>query len=829
MSTVDKFSTEFKHFVNHLPECCKGAEVVDDNFLRITTKFGAPFAEILIHTEENYRKFYPHGAVAFLLKGENAPHAHGMPADAAPTLQKICATVEAMARVTMRGANSRDVAPPKSVAELFPLHEPPSSRDDQPQRRSGSGHDDEQQEAGMMARPSAMANREGSSGSSCPAVAASAAAASSRRSFREGSFWSGAASMSMTAEGSAVLDSLSSNPLLVEHIDAIERGVRLATAGSAKVTVDTSAIGMMASMHVCVPLGVMQSALTRRGDIGGAKLFSDMFASYGLDTQEHVIFKFVFDPVRYDSASAEGIKVDVGQPSHFATGSFPGAAGQLRRVVAEYVRKAQLAIIVHQQQKRTSLPDSSPSASATAVLREHVHVDLFRAGFNEVDISDAINTAFERHNNTQCKKGAAAATMTMTHAQLLDSARAVLKESDAEQLSGAVPDPLKEGPFFGAIMTFINRLKRLPDYCVICDRNHTLGSLAANRAMARAVAASPENRSSIHAAVASCCARAGCQMRYQELDVGRDIVTGIAISSGVTDLLLHTVKNAVFGRAQFGLNPWPLLVSASGQVVVNGTKNDNLALLQKIMTNFPIVADLVKMDSAGGGITAGLKKHHELAPQMFQWVSSSCASTIIRVPKTCVMPLMNTPFQFRVLCQSAEHNEKFEQLKKANGSFLTWHGAPCDMLWSILNGGLKNMSLNKDGSMLHGNACGGRGGIYQSNGFLSTSMGYSGVYAPTAHTVEPRDDAYLTPAAGAAANGQGIGAIFLCECIDHDFTSGNRTSGIVVQPNNSHVVLRALFAYTLPHVPPPGQSDINKINLLDKDIYSQFETWVNMF
>ncbi len=209
---------------------------------------------------------------------------------------------------------------------------------------------------------------------------------------------------------------------------------------------------------------------------------------------------------------------------------------------------------------------------------------------------------------------------------------------------------------------------------------------------------------------------------------------------------------------------------------------------------------------------------------MLKWISTSCRSTLIRVPKAQQLAFLNTPHQFRVLTQSAEHNERFEELKQKHGSMLTWHGAPFDVVFSILNTGLRNMSHDKAGGMFHGNACGGRGGIYQSAAYMSTSMGYSGVHAHNPATVPAREDDLITPDKNGGGYG-GISAIFLAECIDHDFTSKNEQ--IVVQPNDDHVVLRGLFIYTPPHVSPPGQTEINTINLQNAEVRARFHRFVD--
>jgi poly [ADP-ribose] polymerase 6/8 len=392
------------------------------------------------------------------------------------------------------------------------------------------------------------------------------------------------------------------------------------------------------------------------------------------------------------------------------------------------------------------------------------------------DIDDAIDILSSedderclKPNNTKKKKTS----------QTTPSGDAVFKNSDLVVVAEKPEDKMRTNLQYGMLPSVLyyvkSRLPRLNAYCVICDKPHVFSAFG----------------NMLKPAV---CTRELCCWGFQQLGVGSDMAGEIAVESEVVDLLVSLTKFALknIQRRELVFDQFPILRNPqNNDEVILGPNNKNWTLFEKLVAEIPSVQEMSQADDFNSMKTEMNKTHGQNVFTLLSWIISSNRSHIVRLNNQCLIEEMGTSFQFLLLSDSPEKEEKFQNYKKQYPTTFAFHGSPIANWHGILRKGLVNASGTK--VQMHGAAHGS--GIYLSQAG-SVSHGYSmgmgggmlGRANPNAVTNKGNnlEERFLDCSGN-------LGCIAICEIIDKDI---RKNANIWVHPHEDMVCTRFLFVYS---------------------------------
>jgi len=375
-------------------------------------------------------------------------------------------------------------------------------------------------------------------------------------------------------------------------------------------------------------------------------------------------------------------------------------------------------------------------------------------------------------NNTKKKK---------TNNSTAPSGDAVFKHSDLVVVAEKPEDKMNTNLQYGllpAVLYYVkNRVPRLNGYCVICDKPHVFSAFG----------------NMLKPAV---CTRELCCWGFQQLGVGSDMAGEVAVESEVVDLLVSLTKFALKNvqRRELVFDSFPILQDPKNkEQVILGPKNKNWALFEKLVEEIPSVQEMSQADDFNSMKTEMNKTHGQNTFALLSWIISSNRSHIVRLNNQCLIEEMGTSFQFLLLSDSPEKEEKFQNYKKEHKTTFAFHGSPIANWHGILRKGLVNASGTK--IQMHGAAHGS--GIYLSQAG-SVSLGYSmmGIQRPgmklpqNANTQNNKQNNLNERFLDCSGN---LGCIAICEVIDKDIRKNGQ---IWVHPHEDMVCTRFLFVYS---------------------------------
>ena len=282
------------------------------------------------------------------------------------------------------------------------------------------------------------------------------------------------------------------------------------------------------------------------------------------------------------------------------------------------------------------------------------------------------------------------------------------------------------------------------------------------------------------------CTRGSCQFRFSKLDVAKDVATQSAMQTGVMDFLIVIARFAALSnRWNLLLDPFPTLVDENGKVVTS-PENPNIELCRAILKDFPVMKYLSQSESQGA-VAERLKRHHPLAQSMMNWILGSNRAVLIKLTPQQNITMYGSRHQFRLIMQSPEREQRFQELKAKHGAKWCHHGSKSECWFSIMRNGLKNASNTK----LMVNAAAYQAGIYLSP-LASTSFSYSNIPSATndSKMIAHMNEEFIDPE-------KDFRCIAICEVIDHELRKP--TTSIWVQPHEDHVVTRFLIVFTHGH------------------------------
>lgn len=271
-----------------------------------------------------------------------------------------------------------------------------------------------------------------------------------------------------------------------------------------------------------------------------------------------------------------------------------------------------------------------------------------------------------------------------------------------------------------------------------------------------------------------------CGYGYETFGLGIDLAGEITNHPDVLDLQISLLVAAK--RLSF-------LELKIEERVVNG--DEMVAVLKE---HCPSVDEMMQLIRDGKNLKVELLQLHKDLYPILRWIITSNKSYIRPLDGTERLHEMKTPYQFMMVADSPEKEQRFQELKCGPGglkavwkqsieavigakdkSFYAFHGSSIGNWFTILRTGLKNLSNTKH--MTNGAAHGA--GIYLA-GTSGTSIGYC-KYG----TIWEK-----------SRFGESIQCIALCEVVG---ISKKKYSDIYVVPDEEKVVTRYVFVY------PKGQ------------------------
>jgi len=209
----------------------------------------------------------------------------------------------------------------------------------------------------------------------------------------------------------------------------------------------------------------------------------------------------------------------------------------------------------------------------------------------------------------------------------------------------------------------------------------------------------------------------------------------------------------------------------------NDDKVKNLTAIKRVLDLLPAVADLAKKTDSKS-LSSYLDTIDPLCFPLLRWVITSNRAHLAKLEKDEMLQEANTEYQYMFLSSPPEKEAKFQELKKAKGSFWAFHGSAFANWHSILRIGLKNYSNTE--LMSCGAAYGA--GIYLSP-FSSTSMGYA--HGMTGWPQSAFLKGNLT-----------------CLCICEVINDGYKPNPHYVVPHEDHVMTRYFLIYNTQYTCP---------------------------
>lgn len=244
------------------------------------------------------------------------------------------------------------------------------------------------------------------------------------------------------------------------------------------------------------------------------------------------------------------------------------------------------------------------------------------------------------------------------------------------------------------IISYIwSRLQNLHMHCIICDEPHADGISMINPTVCRS----------------ALCAF-GWQL-YAKYLTNFQVLGGVRGGQNML-LRLFFVMAALSDRSKVVLSPWPTVYGEDRSVLVDASKDpEELRMIADSMEE-----DETKCDGCMKGMCAKCAVE--------SWILTSNRSTILMLAEHQRNPYWSSDYQYLLLSNPPEMEEKFQDLKKLHGSRFYYHGSPTDNWHSILRNGF--FVASGTDMQLHGAAHGK--GVYVSDN-LDTAAGYSRIIA----------------------------------------------------------------------------------------------------
>ena len=248
------------------------------------------------------------------------------------------------------------------------------------------------------------------------------------------------------------------------------------------------------------------------------KSFFTLLQSLQMERSERFIFNFTVDPVQYPLGTC---KLDFGQSSNFTRGLFPGAVGQLRRILENYIFSEQRIVGGEVSEEIGNAVRNRGFSEEEILIEMKNHQKEDEQGGNFAKAIEQLENEY---------KGSSVSSSSNTKNKNIKTDDKTPETISATQkLNFRKRHPPSElGIFVGCVLMFINRLPGLQDECCICARPHlfSLGS-----------GSNSNNMCGI-----SVCTRSTCHFRFSKLDVAKDIASNTALQTGVIDLLVFTAR-----------------------------------------------------------------------------------------------------------------------------------------------------------------------------------------------------------------------------------------------------------------------------------------------
>jgi len=262
-------------------------------------------------------------------------------------------------------------------------------------------------------------------------------------------------------------------------------------------------------------------------------------------------------------------------------------------------------------------------------------------------------------------------------------------------------------------------------YCMICDKKLAFAGLKP-----------------------TICSERFCQWRHDQIGLGFSLSAEIINREDIVDLLIsmtYSASNA--GRIQFFFPHAVRGLDADTQTecFLRGANGDELTQedldnfnedlfksgdasqpkadvdkLKRVIDECPPLSELKEMAKDGDvALKKALTKIDCLLFPLLCWIITSNRCHLKQLAPKHQIKAIETGYQFALCTSTPDREREFQDLRRANGSFLAWHGSAMGNWHSILRMGLRNYSKTKH--QTNGAAYGS--GIYFARNF-NLSWGY---------------------------------------------------------------------------------------------------------
>eukprot|EP00027_Filamoeba_sp_ATCC50430_P008536 CAMPEP_0168541892 /NCGR_PEP_ID=MMETSP0413-20121227/1057_1 /TAXON_ID=136452 /ORGANISM="Filamoeba nolandi, Strain NC-AS-23-1" /LENGTH=414 /DNA_ID=CAMNT_0008571733 /DNA_START=136 /DNA_END=1380 /DNA_ORIENTATION=- len=227
--------------------------------------------------------------------------------------------------------------------------------------------------------------------------------------------------------------------------------------------------------------------------------------------------------------------------------------------------------------------------------------------------------------------------------------------------------------FFVQLNTYLRqRIGNCAGYCPICDKPHGYSGIKP-----------------------TVCRRKECIWKYEEMGLGIALETELKTNYHVVDLLISMAISAANAQDRRD-SIWE---DFPGDFIDYGTRN--YTKLLGVLNSLPSVAEMAYSNNLRQLLATTCKHagYHDdqLSYRLLRFLLGSNNTHLVRLGADEQIEEMGTPFQYKILCSTPEHEKRFQELKAQYGSTFFFHGSPLQNWHSIMRNGLRNKMCHVPG------------------------------------------------------------------------------------------------------------------------------------
>jgi len=234
-------------------------------------------------------------------------------------------------------------------------------------------------------------------------------------------------------------------------------------------------------------------------------------------------------------------------------------------------------------------------------------------------------------------------------------------------------------------------IENAPEYCPICLSKHEFGGVKP-----------------------IVCRSEACVWKYEEMGLGINVENEVNNNPHVVDILVSLAYSAASSSNQWDRRdqvweafPTDFIEKLSGK--------RNYDTLLQVLNLIPPVREMAQSSNLSKMLAErckqkGLDQH--MAYRLLRFILATNRTHLIQLKEHQLIKEMQTPYQYKLMSSTPEHEKRFQKKKAQYGSCFLFHGSPFPNWHSIMRNGLRNKMCRVPG-------------IYMANN-SSISIGYMG-------------------------------------------------------------------------------------------------------